>query len=167
LPPAETTSGVILSAMSSGPQIESSSTRVKKSLLERILFYTGIVIYAGSFFLPAVNADVGGPLLGWACAWLAFFTLHEIDLSSLAFFGAWINPIAIVYLVLRILNRVPRVRIGLAAAILIFIPLTWLALFKIHYTIRVGHVAWIAGLLLMISWTDFRRSSKPQHSVET
>jgi hypothetical protein len=56
---------------------------------------------------------------------MAFFTFDEKGMALLAFFGGLINPIAIVYIVLRILRRTIKVRTGLAIAILLFIPLTW------------------------------------------
>jgi hypothetical protein len=121
------------------------------------LFWLGIAIYVLSFFLPSVNPYSLGPFPGWACAWVAFFTLGERSAESLAFFGALINPIAIAYVVLHIRNRAPRVRVGLALAILLFIPLTWVSLVVMRFPVEIGHVAWIVGLLLMMPWADFRR----------
>lgn len=77
-------------------------------------------------------------------------------MSALFFFGGLINPIAIVYISLRILDRAPRVRSGLATAILLLIALTWLSLALMQYRIRIGHIAWITGLFLMIAWSDLR-----------
>jgi hypothetical protein len=136
-------------------QIAPSSKRL---LSASTFFYTGMFIYVVSFFLPAVDPIVDIP--GWASALSALAALgnHEFW-SYLAFCGGLINPLVIVYIVLRIRDRAPRVRIGLASAILLFIPLTWLSLVSMKYRIEIGHVAWIAGLLLMISWTDFQRRS--------
>ncbi len=77
-----------------------------------------------------------------------------MSVSALAFFGGLINPIAIAYVVLRILGRAPDVRSGLATTILFFIPITWLSLAFMSYRIEIGHIAWISGLVLMISWSD-------------
>ncbi len=78
-----------------------------------------------------------------------------LGLSSLAFFGGLINPIAIAYVVLRIRNRAPKTRIAFESTILLCIPVTWLSLAIMHFRIGVGHVAWVTGLLLMVSWKDF------------
>ena len=100
--------------------------------------------------------DLGG-LPGWACAWLSFAAIGDgISWSALGFFGALINPIAIAYVVLRVRDRAPHFRSGLATAILLFIPLTWLSLAFAQYKIEIGHIAWITGLLLIISWSDLR-----------
>jgi len=132
-------------------------SRPPARLLSALIFFRlGIAIYVLSFLLPAVNPYSLGSFPGWSCAWLAFFTLGERSAGSLAFFGALINPIAIACAVLRIRGRAPRVRIGFAIAILLFIPLTWAAMVSMRFAVEIGHVAWIAGLLLMTPWTDFR-----------
>jgi hypothetical protein len=142
---------------SDGVQIDHPSSGVRTFLTTFTLFDVGIGIYIVSFFLPAVNAAYMGDIVGWQCAWLAFFSLGEDkSLSPLAIFGALINPIAIAYIVLRIFDRAPKARVRLASAILLFIPITWLSLLMMHFSIRIGHVAWIVGLLLIISWKDYR-----------
>ena len=124
----------------------------------RAVFYTGLALYVISFFLPAVADNTGG-LPGWFCAWFAFAALHGVNqVSPVAIFGGLINPVAVVYVVLRILGRARRLRIASAIAILIFIPLTWLSLIFMQLGVRIGHVLWIAGLLLMISWKDLGSS---------
>lgn len=90
---------------------------------------------------------------------MAFFGLNNKEVNGLAVFGGLINPIAIVYIVMRILDRAPQGRFLLAGAILAFIPLTWLSLIMMHLGVLIGHVTWIAGLLLIIDWKDFRSSS--------
>jgi hypothetical protein len=126
-----------------------------------VFLYFGIAIYALSFFLPAVNPYNLGGFPGWACAWLAFSTIGDgVSGSALGFFGGLINPIAITYVVLRIRNRAAHFRSALATAILLFMPLTWLSLAITQYRVEIGHVAWITGLLLMISWSDLRYLSR-------
>ncbi|HEV2400812.1 MAG TPA: hypothetical protein VGS27_28010 [Candidatus Sulfotelmatobacter sp.] len=87
---------------------------------------------------------------------MAFFGLNNEQVNGLAVFGGLINPTAIAYIVLRIVDRAPDGRFFLAGAILAFIPLTWLSLIMMHLGILVGHVLWIAALLLIIDWKDFR-----------
>jgi hypothetical protein len=66
------------------------------------------------------------------------------------FFGGLVNPLAIFYIVLRLLNRAPGTRKTVAIAILMCIPITWLFLSRMAFTIHVGHIAWIVGLLFMV-----------------
>jgi hypothetical protein len=121
-------------------------------------FYVGVGLFVLSFFLPAIRdlnlSDRGVP--GWGCALMAFFGLNNEQVNGLAVFGGLINPIAIAYIVLRIFDRAPDGRFFLAGAILAFIPLTWLSLIMMHLGILIGHVAWIAALLLIVNWKDFR-----------
>jgi hypothetical protein len=121
-------------------------------------FYVGFGLYLLSFFLPAV-LWVGGPLPGWACAWMSLlvWTLRnqpsELPLfagSVLALFGGLINPLAILYAVLRARNKAPKLRSSLSHTILWCIPFTWLCLLVLKMGVRVGHIVWIVGLLLMI-----------------
>jgi hypothetical protein len=138
--------------MSSDDPRVGSGPLIKRFLTTSTLFGIGIGIYVVSFFLPSVDPYSLGNIPGWICAVVAFSTL---GLSSLAFLGGLINPIAIAYVVLRIRNRAPRVRTALEGTILLCIPLTWLSLVSLHCRIAVGHIAWITGILLMISWKDF------------
>jgi hypothetical protein len=120
-------------------------------------FYFGVGLFLLSFFLPAIRtefSDRDAP--GWICAWMAFFGLDNKEVNGLAVFGGLLNPIAIAYTVLRIRDRAPDTRFFLAGAILAFIPLTWLSLIVMHLGISIGHVAWIAGLILIIHWRDLR-----------
>jgi hypothetical protein len=139
---------------SDDPKVGSRSLGVKRYLASAA-FGAGIGVYLTSFFLPAVDPYKLGNIPGWACAWTAFFAPWDKHESPLAFFGGLINPIIIAYVVLRISGRAPRVRIALESAILLCIPLTWLSLLRMHFGIAVGHIAWITGILLIISWKDF------------
>lgn len=141
----------------------------RKSRLANVIFYTGLGLYALSFFLPVFTPDKMGSraIPGWRCAYVALF-LWFIDLGPntipwlnagyrLGGFGGLINPIAIVFTFLRILDRARRARRFLAATILVCILLTWISLFILCTEDAacpgVGHAVWIAGLLLMISGT--------------
>jgi|SRR5208337_2970107 len=139
-----------------------------KSGLRGLTFYTGLGLYLLSFFLPVFRDTLGSKSIsGWRCAYAALF-LWVIDLGPntmpwlnfgyrLAGFGGLINPIAIVYALLHILDRGGTVRRVLATALLICIALTWFSLAILcaedALCPYVGHAVWIAGLLLMISDT--------------
>lgn len=111
-------------------------------------FYIGFGLYFLSFFLPAIDL-AGNAVPGWMCAWMAFIGDGKYE-SRLAIFGGLINPIVITYIVLEVRNRAWRVRKTLALSVLAFIPITWFSLTKMDLGIRVGHVLWILGMLLIL-----------------
>lgn len=117
-------------------------------------FYAGVGLYVLSFFLPAVQlGDI--PLRGLVCAWyaLTFWRLPQANYShysQLAIFGGLINPLAALFIALRLLHHAPRVRAFLSVAIVVFIPLTWTAISRMGMGIRIGQIAWIAGLGLLL-----------------
>ena len=71
--------------------------------------------------------------------------------SPLIFYGGIINPMIVAYVFLWLYDAAEGLRTGLSVAILICIPLTWAALAQMYMRILVGHVAWIVGILLIIS----------------
>jgi hypothetical protein len=123
-------------------------------------FYVGFGLYLLSFFLPAVNWFA--PMPGWLCAWMSLWAWAGGGLrdqswvvpmfagSVLGFLGGLINPLAILYAVLRGRNAAVKLRRSLCTTILWCIPFSWLCLLVLKMEVRVGHIAWIAGLLLMI-----------------
>jgi hypothetical protein len=111
-------------------------------------FYLGLLLYIISFFLPSLDALEQGAK-GWACAYWAAMVWPQQHLF-LALFGALINLLAFPFISLRLRGRAPVARRTLAFLILACIPLTWLSLADLGARIRVGHIVWIAGLLLML-----------------
>ena len=116
------------------------------------LVVIGLVIYLISFALPAVE---GGPGVGWGllCAVEPFYpsTYRMAGVSPLIFYGGIINPMIVAYVFFWLYDAAERLRTTLSVAILICIPLTWAALAHMYMRIMVGHVAWIVGILLIIS----------------
>ena len=121
-----------------------------RAFLASQAFYIGLCLYSLSFFLPAVSWN-GQPLIGWGCAWMSLWvwTIREHS-SVLVLFGGLINPLAILYAVLRLCNRAGRLRRYLTNAIFLCIPFTWLCLLELKIGVLVGHIVWIVGLLLLI-----------------
>lgn len=111
-------------------------------------FYLGLFLYVISFFLPALDALEKG-MKGWFCAYCAAIMWPQEHLW-LALFGAIINPLALLFIGMRLSGRAPRARRTIAFLILACLPLTWLSLTDLDARIRVGHVVWVAGLLLML-----------------
>jgi len=121
-----------------------------QSLLARRGFYLGLALYFTSFFLPAVTL-AGMPMQGWMCAFLSLWMWVDLENSSiLVIFGGLINPLAFIWGVLRFYENGERLRLRLSRVVLLCIPFTWLCLLTLKMGFLVGHVLWIAGLLLMI-----------------
>jgi hypothetical protein len=124
-------------------------------------FQVGFLLYLLSFFLPAVLWATG-PMPGWLCAWMSLlvwateglrdqsFVVPMFAGSVLGFFGGLINPLAILYAVLRGRDAAVKLRTSLCTTILWCIPFSWLCMLVLKMQVRVGHIAWIAGLLLMV-----------------
>ena len=137
-----------------------------KSRLQNVIFFTGLALYVLSFFLPVFKDTVGSKSIsGWRCAYAALF-LWVIDLGPntipwlnvgyrLGGFGGIVNPIAVAYTVLRVLDLARGTQRVLAALILLCILLTWTSLVILCLQDAdcpgLGHAVWVAGLLLMIS----------------
>ena len=147
-----------------------------KSRLQNVIFFTGLALYVFSFFLPVFKDTVGSKSIsGWRCAYAALF-LWVVDLGPntipwlkvgyrLGGFGGIVNPIALAYIALWILDLARRMQRVLAALILLCILLTWASLVILCLQDAdcpgLGHAVWVAGLLLMISapfWKSFRQS---------
>ncbi len=110
----------------------------------------GAAVYAISFALPAVEGRPGGAVSGWECAWVVLavgFGEHPFSFVICAI--GLINPLTLVYCLLRVLHILPRVRRGLAIAALSFVPLCWYVMAH-DLRVEIGHLAWVAGLLLML-----------------
>jgi hypothetical protein len=140
----------------------SQSTRsavvARSVLIARLL---GFCIYVWAFFLPAVRevATPGGDapemLKGTRCAWITLInTLNPEMWHSkyfLAVFSGWINPLLVLYLIFLMfpIFRWPR-RIA-ASLIVIFMIGTWVFFAMYPLVPLVGHVLWIAGVLLILA----------------
>jgi hypothetical protein len=114
-----------------------------------VLFYAGVGFYLFSFFLLAVQL-AGTPLPGWTCAWYSLDAWRIPEASRLAIFGGLLNPLAALYILLRLQRRSARLRACISVAIVIFILLTWIASSRMQLGILVGHVVWVAGLTLIL-----------------
>src|SRR5205085_1260388 len=88
----------------------------------------------------------------WQCAELALllpFAAPSLGMLPLLAAGL-VNPLALVYLGLRVSDASERWRYRIAFATLSLIPFSWVFLATMHLSIGAGHVAWVAGLLLML-----------------
>ncbi len=132
----------------------------KANWIKRGCLISGALTYVISFFLPAVDTEIRGTLPGWmcACASLLLFPamFYEPDglltLNSLLALSGLINPLLLVYLgLLPNSSRVAyRIRPAAAMVAITLIPVTWIAFAISKEGIEIGHVPWVAGLVLLM-----------------
>jgi hypothetical protein len=135
-----------------------STTISRAVLITRLL---GICIYIAAFFLPACRevATPGGDapevLQGSRCAWITLVNTMNPEIwrskNFLAVLSGWINPLIVLYLVLLLIPilRLPR-RI-VASLIMAFIAGTWVFFVLYPLVPLIGHVLWIAGILMILA----------------
>jgi hypothetical protein len=138
-----------------GPAFVSSPGSRTSSSIERICLWLGVMVYLASFFLPAVIVTrYSESIPGWGCALLALsppFNPKAWTLSGLLLLAiGLINPMVLAYLYLRVRQKGGRLRRRIAIVALVLIPPTWIFLAIEHMAVDIGHVAWIAGLLMML-----------------
>ena len=144
------------------------SVAMKRTVITgRIL---GLLVFIAAFFLPACRevATPGGDapdvFLGSRCAWMTLVNTfsHEIWHSKyfLAVLSGWINPLLLLYLVLLLFPKLFWPRRIVAGAIVAFIARTWVLFAIIPLVPLIGHVLWIAGILLILAGEAMRRSER-------
>ena len=144
------------------------SVAMKRTVITgRIL---GLLVFIAAFFLPACRevATPGGDapdvFLGSRCAWITLVNTfsHEIWHSKyfLAVLSGWINPLLLLYLVLLLFPKLFWPRRIVAGAIVAFIAGTWVLFAIIPLVPLIGHVLWIAGILLILAGEAMRRSER-------
>jgi hypothetical protein len=121
----------------------------------------GLGLYITAFFLPACRevAQPGGDApdvyRGYICAGVTLVNSFSREMwhsqDFLAILSGWINPLLLLYLVFLPFTvlRWPRRVVG--GIILLFIAATWI-FFHLHPMVPLlGHVLWIAGILLILA----------------
>ena len=144
------------------------SVAMKRTVITgRIL---GLLVFIAAFFLPACRevATPGGDapdvFLGSRCAWMTLVNTfsHEIWHSKyfLAVLSGWINPLLLLYLVLLLFPKLFWPRRIVAGLIVAFIAGTWVLFAIIPLVPLIGHVLWIAGILLILAGEVMRRPER-------
>jgi hypothetical protein len=120
-------------------------------ILTPVPLYFGICLFLLSFSLPAL-----GNLTGLECAgWAIKYWPHDDKMSSLALFGGWLNPQALLLFFLSISRVFSSLRAVLTITIPFSIPMTWIAIHRMnaagmYMDLKVGHFLWIAGILFIV-----------------
>jgi hypothetical protein len=141
-----------------------AATVARSVLIARLV---GFCIYVWAFFLPAVRevATPGGDapemLKGSRCAWITLInTLNPEMWHSkyfMAVFSGWINPLLVLYLIFLLFPVFRWPRRIVAGVIAVFIIGTWVFFAMYPLVPLVGHVMWIAGILLILAGEFFDR----------
>ena len=97
----------------------------------KALLLAGSVVYAASFFLPAVNTGgggmVGGKLKGWVCAWFALFHGWSWEPAGLLLVAAGLlNPAVILYIGMRLFDGSASLRRGAAICAMACLAASWI-----------------------------------------
>jgi hypothetical protein len=87
---------------------------------------------------------------------------HEIWHSKyfLAVLSGWINPLLLLYLFLLLFPKLFWPRRVVAGAIVAFIAGTWVLFAIIPLVPLIGHVLWIAGILMILAGEAMRRPER-------
>jgi hypothetical protein len=125
----------------------------------------GFCIYVAAFFLPACKQVVTPGALppevyrGWFCAWVTLMNTFSGEIwhskDFLAILSGWINPLILFYLVFLIRPRLVWTRRIMGGAILAFMVATWIYFALVPLIPLIGHVLWIAGILMMLAGEAF------------
>ncbi|HEV2990335.1 MAG TPA: hypothetical protein VG759_17995 [Candidatus Angelobacter sp.] len=129
--------------------------------INRWLFWSGLLVYAVAFALPAIFAPDSPALPGYRCA--AFVTvmqpwshenralIHDAPLRYLPMaMTGWINPLFLVTTLLILLRKAARLVGVLRIIILLLIPFCWVVFHYETVRPREGHILWILGMLLVL-----------------
>lgn len=126
------------------------------SRITSVLRIVGYFVYLAAFFLPACrqpgNSD---SFRGSFCAWVTLINSfnHEMWRSSafLAILSGWINPLMLIYVASLFSRKLRALRRIIAVIVVLFIVATWVYFHLAPLTPLVGHVLWIAGILMILA----------------
>jgi len=113
----------------------------------------GLLLFAVAFQLPACRDLWGTVYPGWKCAQMTLgatvapeaYTAWDV----LAVISGFINPFAVISLLLSLTNRMGGLKMVLFLATLLCMAATWIFFVRLHITPLVGHFFWIAGALIL------------------
>jgi hypothetical protein len=135
-----------------------STTISRAVLIARLL---GICIFVAAFFLPACRevATPGGDapevLQGSRCAWITLVNTLNPEIwrskNFLAVLSGWINPLIVLYLIFLLIPILRWPRRVVACMITAFIAGTWVFFVLYPLAPLIGHVLWIAGILMILA----------------
>jgi len=130
-----------------------------------ILRLVGYFVFLAAFFLPACREPgASDSFRGAFCAWVTIINTfnHEAwkTKDCLAILSGWINPLMLLYVACLFSRRLRAARLVLAGAVLLFLAGTWVYFYLAPMTALIGHILWVAGILMIVSG-DLVPGSRP------
>jgi hypothetical protein len=129
-------------------------------MTRRTIAWIGLTLYAGSFFLVAV--DEPDQMFGWTCAYFALSIPLTTPLGSPVFGGnpflylamlvsGWINVVFLIALIVHASHWRARMFVLLRASVLLMVPFCWPVFYyeRLRFP-REAHFVWIIGMLLAL-----------------
>jgi hypothetical protein len=121
----------------------------------------GYFIFFVAFFLPACRQagsdsfGAGDTLKGYDCAWITIINTLNIAVwkskAALTILSGWINPLMLIYVASLFSRKLRVVRRIITILVLLFVVLTWIYFYLAPMIPLIGHVLWVAGILLILS----------------
>jgi len=116
----------------------------------------GYVVFLAAFFLPAVRQPGSKDALrGSLCAWITLINTLNRDVwhskDFLAILSGWINPLMLLFVASLFSRKLRSFRRAIAAVVALFIVGTWVYFYLEPLVPLVGHVLWIAGIVLIVA----------------
>jgi len=135
------------------------STSSVSNLTPRGLRYArilGYLVFLAAFFLPAVRESGGKDTFrGSFCAWITLINTFNRDVwhskDCLAILSGWINPLMLLFVASLFSRRLRVFRRMVAILVALFILGTWVYFYLASMVPLIGHVLWIAGILLILA----------------
>jgi hypothetical protein len=122
----------------------------------------GYFVFLAAFFLPAVRRPGSSDSFkGYFCAWITLINTlnrgmwHSKDF--LAILSGWINPLMLIYVASLFSRKLGLLRHAIAIVVLLFILGTWIYFYLEPLIPLVGHVLWVAGILMILAGELTRR----------
>ncbi|HUH62984.1 MAG TPA: hypothetical protein VLZ50_08305 [Terracidiphilus sp.] len=116
----------------------------------------GYLVFLAAFFLPAVREPGNhDSFRGSFCAWITLINTFNRDVwhskDFLAILSGWINPLMLLFVASLFSRRLRLIRRMIAALVALFILGTWVYFYLVPLVPLIGHVLWIAGILLILA----------------
>lgn len=133
----------------------------------------GLCLLVPAFFLPAITTgppgSEPGSQVGWVCAVMATASLAGIFKGSIAsatsdilclMASGLVNPLLLLYLFFCIWPRLVWIRLALALIVVAGVVSSWEFFYLSHFTPKIGHFLWVAGILVILAGELARLSQK-------
>jgi hypothetical protein len=126
----------------------------------------GYFVFLAAFFLPAARQPGSQDAFkGYFCAWITLINTLNRGLwhskDCLAILSGWINPLMLIYVASLFSRKLAALRRVVAVVVLLFILGTWIYFYLQPLIPLLGHVLWIAGILMILAGELTRRREVP------